>query len=152
MRRAWRFYAVFFAMFFFITMLAYAAAARLTSVEPNAGKPGDELVASGQNLDSLNVTHLFLTAGGKDYEVKINDQTSDSIRFAIPEKVEFGSYNLMIQTGGPTPTLLEQPVRCTVENEEMARERAEEEAALQKELEEEAQTEEEERAESEEKP
>jgi len=146
MRYAWRLYAVFFLT----TTLAYAAAPRLTSVEPSAGKPGDELVVSGQNLDSSNVTNLFLTAGSKDYEVKINDQTSDSIRFAIPEKVEFGSYSLMIQTGGPTPTLLEQPVRCTVESEEMARERAEEEAAFQK-LEEEAPTEEEEQAESEKK-
>ena len=90
---------------------------------------------------------------GKDYEVTIKEQTSDSIRFTIPEKVELGSYNLMIQTGGVTPTLLEQPVRCTVENEEeMARKRAEEEAAFQKQLEEEARSEEEEQAESEEKP
>ena len=148
MTRAWCFCAVFFLA----ATLAYVAAARLISVEPNAGKPGDELVVSGQNLDSSNVTNLFLTARGKDYEVTIKEQTSDSIRFTIPEKVELGSYNLMIQTGGVTPTLLEQPVRCTVENEEMARKRAEEEAAFQKELEEEAQSEEEEQAESEERP
>ena len=147
MRRAWRFCAVFFLA----ATLVYGAATRLISVEPNAGKPGDELVVSGQNLDSSNVTNLFLTAGGKDYEVQIKEQTSDSIRFTIPEKVKLGAYNLMIQTGGATPTLLEQPVRCTVENEEMARKRAEEEEAFQK-LEEEAQSEEEEQAESEEKP
>ena len=147
MRRAWRFSVVFFLA----STLAYSAGPRLTSVEPNAGKPGDELVVSGQNLGSSNVTKLFLTAGGKDYEVKMKEQTSDSIRFTIPEKVEFGGYNLMIQTGGVTPTLLEQPVRCTVESEEMARERAEEEAAFQKEVEETAQTEEEEQEESEEK-
>ena len=72
-------------------------------------------------------------------------------QFTIPEKVEFGAYNLMIQTGGATPTLMEQPVGCTVENEEMARERAEEEAAF-RELEEEAESEQEEQEESEEKP
>ena len=139
-------------MFFLAVALASAAAPRLSSVEPNAGKPGDELLISGQNLDSSNVTKLFLTAGGKDHEVKIKEQTSDSIRFTIPEKVEVGSYNLMIQTGGATPTLMEQPVRCTVENEEMARKRVEEEAAFQKQLEEQAESEEEEQPESEEKP
>ena len=148
MRRTWR----FCTMFFLAVAFSYAASPRLTSVEPNAGKPGDELVASGQNLDSSNVTKLFLTAGGKDHQVKIKEQTSDSIRFIIPEKIEFGSYSLMIQTGGATPTLYEQPVRCTVENEEMARKRAEEDAAFQEPLEEEAETKQEKQPESEEKP
>ena len=131
MKRARRFSTVFFLA----AALAYAAVPRLISVAPDAGKPGDELVASGQNLDSSNVTKLFLTAGGKDHQVKIKEQTSDSIRFIIPEKIEFGSYNLMILTGGATPTLYEQPVRCTVENEEMARQRAEEDAAFEEEAE-----------------
>ena len=126
MKRARRFSTVFFLA----AALAYAAVPRLISVAP-----GDELVASGQNLDSSNVTKLFLTAGGKDHQVKIKEQTSDSIRFTIPEKIEFGSYSLMIQTGGATPTLYEQPVRCTVENEEMARQRAEEDAAFEEEAE-----------------
>ena len=147
MRRTWRVCVVLFLA----ATLSYSATPRLTSVEPDAGKHGDELVVSGQNLESSNVTNLFLTAGGKDYEVEIKEQTSDSIRFTIPEKVEFGAYNLMIQTGGATPMLMEQPVRCTVENEEMARERAEEEAAFRK-LEEEAESEQEEQEESEEKP
>ena len=148
MRRAWCFGTVFFLA----VALCPAAAPRLTSVEPNAGKPGDELLISGQNLGSSDVTKLFLTAAGKDHEVKIEEQTSDSIRFTIPAKVEVGSYNLMIQTGGATPTLMEQPIRCTVENEEMARKRAEEEAAFQKQLDEEARSEEEKQPESEEKP
>jgi len=147
MRRTWH----VFVVLFFAANLSYSATPRLTSVEPDAGKHGDELVVSGQNLGSSNVTNLFLTAGGKDYEVEIKEQTSDSIRFTIPEKVEFGAYNLMIQTGGATPALMEQPVRCTVENEEMARERAEEEAAFRK-LEEEAESEQEEQEASEEKP
>jgi hypothetical protein len=139
-------------VFFLVVTIAYGAAPRLTSVEPITGKPGDELVASGQNLDSENVTNLFFTAGGKDFEVEIKEQTSDSIRFTIPEKIELGSYNLMVQTGGATPALMEQPVRCTVEDEEMERERLEEEAALQEELEEEAASEEEEQAEPEQNP
>ena len=63
MKRARRFSTVFFLA----AALAYAAVPRLISVAPDAGKPGDELVASGQNLDSSNVTKLFLTAGGKDF-------------------------------------------------------------------------------------
>ena len=148
MRGARRFWTVFFLA----AALAYAAVPRLISVEPDAGKPGDELVVSGQNLDSSNATKLFLAAGGKDHQVKVREQTSDSIRFTIPEKIEFGSYNLMIQTGGATPVLYEQPVRCTVENEEMARKRAEEDAASEEQLEGEAETEQQEQPESEENP
>ena len=146
MRRTWRFCTVFFLT----AALAYAVSPRLTSVEPNAGKPGDELVTNGQNLGSPNVTKLYLTAGGKDHPVTIKEQTSDSIRFTIPEKIDLGSYNLMVETGGANPTLLEQPIRCTVENEEMARERLEEEAALQRQIEEEARAEEERRRKAEE--
>ena len=136
MKRARR----FCALFFLATTLTYAAVPRLISVAPDTGQPGDELVASGQDLDSSNVTKLFLTAGGKDYQVEIQEQTSDSIRFTIPDKIEFGSYNLMIQTGGATPTLYEQPVRCTVASKE--------DAAFQEQSEEEAETEQQEQAES----
>ena len=108
--------------------------------------------SQSESVHNSGVTKLFLAAGGKDHEVKLKEQTSDSIRFTILAEVEVGSYNLMIQTGGATPTLPEQPLRCTVENEDMARKRAEEAAAFQKQLEEEAQTEEEKQPESEGKP
>ena len=49
----------------------------LISVAPDAGKPGDELVASGQNLDSSNVTKLFLTAAGTGSSV-YRDWSGDS--------------------------------------------------------------------------
>ncbi len=101
-----------------IALLASAAIPRLVSIEPEAVKPGDQATASGSNVDSANVTKLFLTAGGKDIEVKIDEQSVDSIKFTVPDSVELGRYNLMVQTGGATPALMEQPVVCEVDNAE----------------------------------
>ena len=97
--------------------VALAAYPRLTSVEPSAAKPGDAVTASGESLGSENVTKLFLTAGGKDIELEISAQTAETIEFTIPADTALGTYNLMVQTGGPTPALMEQPVRLEVADE-----------------------------------
>ncbi len=97
--------------------LAWAAFPRLVSVEPAAAKPGDEATVSGQSLEAANVTKLFLTAGGNDVEVEIAEQTAESIRFTIPADAAMGVYNLMVQTGGAAPQLIEQPVRLEVADE-----------------------------------
>jgi hypothetical protein len=55
-----------------------------------------------------------LTAGGTDHEVAIVEQSADSIRFTIPPGAPLGAYNLMVQTGGDQPSLVEQPVRLEV--------------------------------------
>ena len=110
--------------------LAFAAIPRLVSVEPSAAKPGDEVTVSGRSLDAANVTKLFLTAGGNDIEVEIREQTAESIRFAIPADAPLGSYNLMVQTGGDKPTLMEQPVRLEVADAATLSALAEEEKAL----------------------
>ena len=100
---------------------AFAATPRMTGVSPSGGHIGDEITANGQNLDSGTVTKLFLTNGRKDYLVSIKEQTADSIRFAIPKRLKPGYYNLMMQTGGASPALLEQPISCQVlaEGEEL---------------------------------
>ncbi len=100
---------------------AWAATPRMTGVSPSGGHNGDEITASGQNLDSTTVTKLFLTDGRKDYRVTMKEQTADSIKFAIPARLKPGYYNLMMQTAGSDPALLEQPISCQVlaEGEEL---------------------------------
>ena len=125
----------FAALFTVAVVFCSAAVPRLTSVEPGAATPGDEIVASGVNLDSKTVTKLFLTAGGKDIQVQIQDQTAEAIRFVIPKEAEIGTYyNLMFLTGGAAPSLLEQPLGCHVDDAEGVKRRAEEEAAFAEEL------------------
>ncbi len=103
------------------SFFAWAAAPRLTSVNPSGGHAGDMLVISGQNLGSDSVTRLFLTDGTNDHRVKMEEQKAESILFAVPAKVKPGYYRLMVQTAGRTPALLEQPISCQVlaEGEEL---------------------------------
>ncbi len=98
-----------------LSLAALAQSPRLLSVEPPNGKSGDELVVKGENLGSDHVAKLFLTIGEQDSEVEVKEQTAEAIRFAIPAKTKPGRYNLTIQTAGPVPTLLVQPVICTVD-------------------------------------
>ena len=112
-------------VFLLAALGAWAAVPRVTSVEPTFGTNGEELLVNGQNLDALTVTKLFLTASGKDHEVEIKEQTSDTIRFVIPADLALGRYNLTVQTGGPAPAILVQPISCSVVDEEGAKKMAE---------------------------
>ena len=109
------------------TSLAVAAGTRVLSVEPDYGKAGDELVAKGENLGSNSVRKLYLTDGQNDFEVEIKEQKAEMIRFRIPAKIELGQYRLMVLTDGVSPTLLEQPVICSVLDEEGLRKKKAEE-------------------------
>ncbi|MEX2300377.1 MAG: IPT/TIG domain-containing protein [Bryobacterales bacterium] len=111
-------------VFLLATLTAWAAVPRVTSVEPGFGKNGEELLVNGQNLDSANVTNLFLTAAGEDHEVEIKEQTTETIRFVIPAELALGRYNLTVQTGGLTPAILVQPISCSVVDEEGAKKMA----------------------------
>ncbi len=98
-----------------VSLVALAQTPRLQTVEPPNGKPGDELVVSGENLDAQHVAKLFLTIGEQDSEVEVKEQTAEAIRFTIPANTKPGRYNLTVQTTGPSPTLMIQPVFCTVD-------------------------------------
>lgn len=130
-----RFKLGFLLVFLLTALAAQAAVPRLVSLDRDFGLPGEELVVNGENLDHRSVTKLFLTVGGKDHLVEIKEQDAGSIRFTLPAKIDLGRYNLMIQTGGPNPSLLEQPISCQVVNEEEAKELAALEAEGDQELE-----------------
>jgi hypothetical protein len=103
-------------------------AVRLTSVEPVLASPGSSLVASGTDLNEVEL--LFLTVDTTDIPVEITGKTAEEIRFKLPADVAHGQYRLMIQTGGETPALMVQPIMCEVLS---AAEIAEREAQLEKE-------------------
>jgi hypothetical protein len=98
-----------------VSLAALAQTPRLQTVEPPNGKPGDVLVVTGENLDAGHVAKLFLTIGEQDSEVEVKEQTAETIRFAIPANTKPGRYNLTVQTTGDSPTLMVQPVFCTVD-------------------------------------
>ena len=119
-----------------VLLLAVAAvglgASRVTSVEPTMATPGGQAVAAGDGLAKGMVVKLFLTADGKDIELEMIEQSTESIEFAIPADVQLGRYRLMIQTGGTTPALMEQPVFLEVMTAaEMEKRRKEEEQLTQ---------------------
>jgi IPT/TIG domain len=87
----------------------------MRTVEPASGKVGDVLVVEGTNLGQDTVAALYLTDGKADVRVNILEQTATSIRFKIPPEAKPGHMALMVLTKGPQPTLIEEPVKVTVE-------------------------------------
>jgi hypothetical protein len=87
----------------------------MSTVEPASGKVGDVLVVEGTNLGQDTVAALYLTDGKADVKVNILEQTATSIRFKIPPEAKPGRMALMVLTKGPQPTLIEEPVKVTVE-------------------------------------
>jgi hypothetical protein len=99
-------------LFIVSAVLAFAAFPRVTSVEPDMAKPGDEATAYGSSLDE--VVKLFLTTGGQDTEVEMKGHTADEIRFAVPADLAHGAYRLTVQTGGVNAAILVQPIQIEV--------------------------------------
>lgn len=92
--------------------LAFAAFPRVTSVEPEMAEPGGEATAHGAALEE--VVKLFVTAGGNDLEVEVKERSSEEIHFTLPVDLAHGVYRLTVQTGGPSPAILVQPVQIEV--------------------------------------
>lgn len=87
---------------------------RILSVAPASGQVGDEVIASGENLDQTNVTELSLTNGTNDFKVSIVSQTPKVIKFKIPNEVKPGRYGLVTLSKMTQPPEVEQPVKLTV--------------------------------------
>ena len=101
-----------------VTLTSWALAQespRMKAVDPGNGKAGDELTVSGENLDTKFVKEVYLTDGKNDFKVQVTHQTAESIKLKIPDKIKPGRYSLMVLTAEKTPKLIEQPVKCTVE-------------------------------------
>jgi hypothetical protein len=98
-----------------IVLYAQQAMPRMTSVEPDTGKAGDVMTASGEHLGKGEVMELYLTDGKKDQKVQVTEQAATAIKFKVPDKVIPGRFALMVLTGGKEPKLIEQPVKVTIE-------------------------------------
>lgn len=88
---------------------------RMNTVDPGAGKAGDEIVVAGENLEKTQVAKVYLTDGKNDVLVDVTEQTATSLKFKIPTKAAAGRFALMLLTTGKEPKLIEQPVKLTVE-------------------------------------
>jgi hypothetical protein len=84
-------------------------------VDPGAGKIGDTIKATGENLEKKHVTQMFLTDGKIDLPCQITEQTATAIAFKIPAKAQPMRYSLLILTTGKEPKLIEQPVKVEVQ-------------------------------------
>jgi hypothetical protein len=87
---------------------------RMSTVEPGNGKSGDVVEVTGENLDKAHVTKVYLTNGKDDLECAIVEQTATSVKIKIPQKAS-GRMALMILTAGKDPSLIEQPVKLSIE-------------------------------------
>ena len=94
---------------------AQSAMPQMKTVEPGAGKAGDILTVTGENLEKSNVAKVYLTDGKNDYEVGVTDQAATAIKFKVPTSAKPGRLALMILTRGKDPKLIEQPVKVTIE-------------------------------------
>jgi hypothetical protein len=84
---------------------------RVTGVEPVAGKVGDNLTITGENLDEGSVAGALLSDTEKDYPAEVVAQEAAKIVIKVPE-VKAGDYNVALKVGD---AILIQPMRFKVE-------------------------------------
>lgn len=95
-----------------IAPVVHGQTCQIKSVDPESGKVGDTVGATGQNMSKANLEELFLTDGTNDIKVVIVEQSDTAVKFTIPKNAKPGRYSLMIKSKN---MLLEQPVKLTVE-------------------------------------
>lgn len=107
---------------FKILMLASACAFVLSAqvpqvraVQPEHGKVGTVLQASGLYLGKDLVDSVYLTDEKMDLMVKVLNQDKDTIQFRIPPSVKPGRLQLVIKMAGEKGTMLQQPIYVQVE-------------------------------------
>lgn len=100
---------------FLVASLMAVEIPRMTAVDPDEAKPGDVVTVSGENLEKANVQEVYLTDGKSDIKVEVVEQSSNTIKIKIPEKINPGRYALMILTGGDQPAYIEQPVKVNIQ-------------------------------------
>ena len=86
----------------------------MRTVNPESVKAGELATVSGMYLDKSRVKELYLTNNSGDVKVQVVEQTSESIKFKLPEKVAPGRYNLLVLLVGDPERLIEEPARVTV--------------------------------------
>jgi hypothetical protein len=102
-----------------LLLLAQEVTPRFTTVEPTLGKPGTEIVVTGEHIGKDVVVELYFTDGTNDIKTPMLTQTDTNITCKIPKGVKPGvRYRLMVLTKGKEPRLIEQPVRVEIEEDE----------------------------------
>ncbi len=85
------------------------------SIQPRVVKPGTVVTVTGVALEKEKVDDAYLTDLRFDLKVKVLEQSATSMKFRVPPFIKPGRHQLLLQTTGDAPKLLEQPVFVTVE-------------------------------------
>jgi hypothetical protein len=88
---------------------------QVKTVQPEHGKIGTVLQASGLYLDKDKVDSVYLTDDKMDLMVKVVHQDQDTIQFRIPPSVKPGRLQLMVKMTGEKGLMLQLPIYIQVE-------------------------------------
>ena len=87
----------------------------MRSVSPDTAKSGDILTVIGEHLDKDRVAEVYLTDGKSEIKIQVVEQSEETLKVKVPDKVKPGRLHLMVLTTGPDPQYLEQPVAVLIE-------------------------------------
>lgn len=85
-------------------------------VDPYTAKSGDVVTVTGVNLGKKIVAEVYLLLGTKQIKLTLTEQTDESLKFTVPQKLEPARYGLMVLTR-EDPMLIEQPVKVNINQE-----------------------------------
>ena len=89
----------------------------MKEVVPSTAIVGTVVTVTGENLDRLHVTEVYLTKGSTDTKVQLTAQAKTELKFRVPADLEPGRYGLTVLFNSKTPMLLDQPLYLVVKRE-----------------------------------
>ena len=89
----------------------------MKEVTPATAVPGSVVLVSGEYLDRLHVSEVYLTRGTVDTKVQVTAQAKAELKFKVPADLEPGRYGITVLTASKVPMLLDQPLWLLVKHE-----------------------------------
>jgi hypothetical protein len=86
------------AVVVFAQLVVAQARPHVTAADPQAGKVGDNVTLTGENLGKEGVSAVFLSDDTTDHKAVIVDQAANKIVMKVPQ-LKAGTYNVGIQVG-----------------------------------------------------
>lgn len=87
----------------------------MRTVNPDTAKAGDVVTVTGENLDKARVSEVYLTDGKAEVKLVVVEQSAETLKVKISDKLQPGRFRLMVLTTGAEPQFLEQPVTVLIE-------------------------------------
>ena len=87
----------------------------MRTVAPSMAKAGGNIVITGNNLDKLRLSEVYLSDGKMNTPLVIVSQSEKTVECKLPVDIKSGRYSFVVLLTDNPPTFLEEPLKIVIQ-------------------------------------